>query len=149
MEVICTVCDRPCPQPKRGYRLYHDECKALHDDLERLKKHLAQIAGGTHKVQLSPKQVAQLRYDLFCLTSELPRLRDSRGRFVSAGVSDSYDRETAARKARAAARKAKAEAKLTASCRLAKKGEPPCRLTRSKAAAADASNVPVSAGTAA
>jgi hypothetical protein len=126
VEAICTVCDRPVPQPRGGYRLYHPECKALHDDMERLKKHLSQLRQGVHQVKLSPKQTAQLRYELFCLVSELPRLRDSRGRFASSGASTEYDREVSDRRQRRAQKAEKAEKEAKLRCKLAAQGEPPC-----------------------
>ena len=103
MDIACDVCGRAVEQPTRGYRLYHTECKALHDDVERIKKHLDRLEAGTHEVKLTTKRAAQLRFDLFCMVSQVPRPRDARGRYVASGVSEEYIRERDARRARKAA----------------------------------------------
>lgn len=100
MGVECEVCGRSVPQRRRGITLYHPGCKPLHDDLIRMRKHLAKIAAGTHPAQLSPRKLAELRFDLFCLVSELPRPRDEHGRYVSSQLSAEYDRTVAQRRAR-------------------------------------------------
>lgn len=100
MDVSCSVCTKPVIQKKRGVTLYHPECKPLHDDLERLRKHLAQLADGTHPAKLSPRRLTELRFELFCLVSEIPRPRDARGRYVSSRLSTEYDRTVAERKRR-------------------------------------------------
>lgn len=103
MEITCSVCGRPVKQPKRGYRLYHPECRSLHDDLERLRKHLARIEDGTHPAALSPKVLAELRFELFTFASAIPRQRDKLGRYVASGVSSEYERERDGRRERKAA----------------------------------------------
>lgn len=103
-SIVCSVCGREVEQPPRGYRLRHAACVQLHEDLERLRKHVAQLAEGTHPAQLQPEQLATLRFELFCLASDMPRPRDAQGRFVSSGLSPSYDDLVQNRRDRAAKR---------------------------------------------
>lgn len=80
--VTCDVCGRSVEQPRTSRRLRHPACKELRDDLERVRRHLEQIAEGTHPTGILPRQVADLRYDLICLLADLPRVRDRRGRWL-------------------------------------------------------------------
>lgn len=100
--VQCEVCSRPVAQPKRGYRNVHAECRALHDDLNRLQRHLDQLTEGTHPAALSRTAMSELWFRLFTMASEVPRVRDSRGRYVSSRISDEYLRERDARRRRKA-----------------------------------------------
>lgn len=78
----CPMCAAGVPQPARGYRLYCLTCKPLNDDIERIRKHVAAIKAGTHPACLSLQAIVELRYELFCLVSELPRPRDKAGRYI-------------------------------------------------------------------
>jgi hypothetical protein len=108
MEVVCEVCGRDVPQKKRGITLYHPACKVLHDDLKRIRKHLDLIKAGTHPANLEPQSLVELRYELFCLVSEIPRPRIAKGRpgagqYLTSRLSPAYDDAVKAKKAKAAA----------------------------------------------
>lgn len=98
----CEVCGRLVPQPKRGYRLLHDECRSLHEDLQRMAKHLEQLAAGTHPANPTPERLQHLWFDLFAAAAAIPRQRDRLGRYVSTGISSEYEAERDARRRRKA-----------------------------------------------
>jgi hypothetical protein len=98
---LCPICFQPVAQPRRGYRLMHKDCKDLSDVLGRLRSHVERLADGTHSIQLPARGQLVLRFELFCLTSMVPRPRDPRtGRYFSSKLSGEYDQDAKKRRAR-------------------------------------------------
>lgn len=75
----CTICGRRIDPPKRGpIAETHPACFPLMDALQRLERQLQRLP------DLTPTKLLELRYRLLCASTEVPRPRDERGRFIRA-----------------------------------------------------------------
>lgn len=73
----CSVCGHTVESGLRGpMREVHKECEPLRDTLTRLKAQLASLP------PMTARQLLNVRYELLCMSTEVPRPRDANGRFI-------------------------------------------------------------------
>jgi hypothetical protein len=79
---VCSICGHLVVTGLRGRpREVHQEgCKYVRDHIQELE-HLLE-GEGLRKLNLTPRAQADLRYRLFCLATQVPRVRDEHGRFL-------------------------------------------------------------------
>lgn len=83
---VCECCGRPMPRQERGRprKFCSKECRVLNESIVRLEKALGPVVDSlADDGQRGAYGLVELRYRMFTLLSdEVPRPRDSKGRFL-------------------------------------------------------------------